>query len=157
MTSHFFSLLLPNGELSYHRTNCNWVGWISEDYSTAPDIIHTEVLWADIQIHYRISDGRKEKFTDSPHVREYGFRNPENFCWKIWNPGLWNPGYRFRNPESSGFDWQIRNPVPESGIYGMESRIQDCRGFSYIGRADSYLYNIIGDELLLNFDAKSQR
>ena len=47
---------------------------------------------------------------------------------KKWNPalfGIWNP--LCWNPESS-----TRNP--ESGIHIMESRIQDCPGFPYMGR-----------------------
>ena len=45
----------------------------------------------------------------------------ENFICEIWNPGPWNPEY-----SSSKFHWL----EVESGIHGMESRIQDCLGFS---------------------------
>ena len=44
-------------------------------------------------------------------VRELGFRNLGNFCLRnpesggkcaceMWNPGLWNPEYSLRNPDS---------------------------------------------------------
>ena len=46
----------------------------------------------------------RKKFTDSLHVREYGFRNQGNFSCKIRNPGLWNPEYSLRNPECFEFD-----------------------------------------------------
>ena len=38
----------------------------------------------------------------SPNVLQgnpvFGIR--ENFACEIWNPGLWNPEYSLRNPES---------------------------------------------------------
>ena len=100
-----------------------------------------------------------KKFTDSLHVREYGFWNLENSSCGFRKPGLWNMGYSSRNPESyrrlesriqviltntkiqyleSGIQLKESGiQYLESGIYGVESRIQDCRGFSYMGRADS--------------------
>ena len=55
----------------------------------------------------------------------FGFRpmqlNPGNFACGIWNPTN---------------DW-MRNPSTtdkESGMHSVESRIQDCLGFPYIGR-----------------------
>ena len=45
----------------------------------------------------------------------------------------------FHNPSSAGKDW---NPVLESGIHGVEFRIQDCLGFPYIVR-NLYFYVII--------------
>ena len=37
--------------------------------------------------------------------------------------------FGIQNPSSRDNDW---NPVP--GIHGVESRIQDCLGFPYVGR-----------------------
>ena len=72
------------------------------------------------------------------------FRNPANFC--VWNPesskGLpeepeswvWNTSkdgnseYKFHRHRSGIITW---NP---KGIPCMESRIQDCSGFLYMGR-----------------------
>ena len=59
------------------------------------------------------------------------------FACGIRNPGLWNPEYSLRNPESH---WRLesRIQVPltntqiqylESGIHGVESRIPDCLRF----------------------------
>ena len=39
----------------------------------------------------------------------------------------------FWNPESTVLESGIQ--YPESGIHSMESRIQDCPGFPYMGRA----------------------
>ena len=57
---------------------------------------------------------------ESPHVREFGFRNPASFSCRIQNPGPWNPDYSWRNPDPTN-DWSLesmlhqqkfRNPVP---------------------------------------------
>ena len=51
---------------------------------------------------------------------------------KKWNPALFG----------------IRNPLcwtqyPESGIHSMESRIQDCPGFPYMGRQEPrFLFDV---------------
>ena len=81
--------------------------------------------------------------SSSPRVRECGFQNPRNFCW-------WNPESGQLLVESGILGFGIRNPfkssiqVPltkteihylESVIHGVESRIQDCLGFPYIGRS----------------------
>ena len=85
-----------------------------------------------------------------PHVRESGLWNPGNFC--LWNlelsrillveSGIQNTAQAIQNPTN---DW---NPVPvaktgvqylESGIHGVESAIQDYRGFPYTERKS---YNI---------------
>ena len=72
----------------------------------------------------------------SPHVRKFGFWNPRNFGW--WNPESWalESGIllkiRIQNPR---FHWQRLEPSTwESRIHGLESRIQDCLGFPYMGR-----------------------
>ena len=72
--------------------------------------------------------------------------NREILLGGFQNPGLWNPEYIVRNPESR---WDFRTPDSivtdsgihylESGIHGMESRIQDCPGFPYMGRENSRL------------------
>ena len=51
----------------------------------------------------------------------------------------------FWNPESTVLESGIQ--YPESGIHSMESRIQDCPGFPYMGR--KYL-------IIPNFCAKFQ-
>ena len=48
-------------------------------------------------------------------------------------------GFRIQNPTQnwnpeSTFHWQSRNLFLKSGIYGVESRIQDCLEFSYMGQ-----------------------
>ena len=83
----------------------------------------------------------------SPYVRDFGFRNPGNFALGIWligeifacgiqKPGLWNREYSSRNPESY---LRLESAIQylESGIHGVESSIQDCLGFPYVGRAVS--------------------
>ena len=44
-----------------------------------------------------------------------------NSILEIWNPGLWNPVYSSRNPESY---WLLESGIQylESGMYGVESR-----------------------------------
>ena len=70
---------------------------------------------------------------------------------KIGNPGLWNPEYSLRNrsriPLTIGF--RIQDPLTkagiqflESGIQGVESTMQDCLGFPYIGPKKSGMQNI---------------
>ena len=93
---------------------------------------------------------KHEKFpsftSSSPHVRECGFRNPRNFCW--WNPesgkllvesgilgfGIRNPS-KDLNPESKVPLTKTGIQYLESGIQGVESRIQDCLRFPYIERS----------------------
>ena len=83
----------------------------------------------------------------SPHVRHFGFRNPGNFTLGIWligeifacgikKTGLWNREYSSWNPESH-LRLEFAIQYLESGIHGVESRIQDCLGFPYVGRAVS--------------------
>ena len=77
-------------------------------------------------------------FPESPHLRESGFReifacgiqNPENLSCGIWNPRFWDPEYSSRDPTNAGVHYL------EFGICGVESRIQDCLGFTYVGRLD---------------------
>ena len=65
-------------------------------------------------------------------------RNPENFC--LWNPEYWALEYGIqlmqgiRNPSSTDKNSGIQ--YLESRIHGVESRIQECLGFPYIGRND---------------------
>ena len=56
----------------------------------------------------------------------------------LWIPEfyrLWNPEFPqkvgIQNPSSTDKDW---NPPLQSGIHSVESRIQDCPGFPYVGR-----------------------
>ena len=53
----------------------------------------------------------RKKFTDSLHVREYGFWNPENFVVDsgILGFGIWDTAQGIRNPTD---DWN-----PESRLY----------------------------------------
>ena len=63
----------------------------------------------------------------------------------MWNPESWalEPGIQLKeyripltnviqNPNSTDKEYRIQ--YLESGIYGEESRIQDCLGFAYMGR-----------------------
>ena len=78
----------------------------------------------------------------SPHGRESGFRNPRNFCLRnlefasffLWNPESWalESGIQLKEcgilltigiQDTSSTD-------KESEIQNLESRIQDCLGFS---------------------------
>ena len=56
----------------------------------------------------------------------------EIFDVGIQNPGPWNLEYSCRNPESGIQDSTEKDL--ESGIHGVDSKIQDYLGFSYIGR-----------------------
>ena len=83
-----------------------------------------------------------ENFTVAPYKRipipasgkfllvESG-RIQETFSCGIRNPGLWNPECSSRNPESKFHRKAIRNPGQEFATHFVESRIQDCLGFSY--------------------------
>ena len=70
------------------------------------------------------------------YVRESVFQIREMFACGIRNPRLWNPDYCSRNSTN---DWnpESRIQVPlkkteiqylQSGIHGVESRIQECLG-----------------------------
>ena len=77
---------------------------------------------------------------NSRHVIESGFRNPVNFPCGIRNTaqgfrisltiGIWNPSSA---EKESGIQYL------ESGIPGVESRIQNCVGFPHIGRENPFL------------------
>ena len=70
----------------------------------------------------------------SPHVGESGFRTQGNFRL-LTDSGiqeilLWNSeslGFGFRNTYKAGLESGLQ--YLESGIHGMESKIQDCLGF----------------------------
>ena len=73
------------------------------------------------------------------------FRNPGNFCH--WNLESWTLESGIQLKESGILSTiEIRNPSPtekesridylESGIHGVEPRIQTCLGFPYIGRQE---------------------
>ena len=86
-------------------------------------------------------------------------RNPGGFCsWNSRNfesedcfpfgnrnPEFWNPEYNSRNtdptnewnPESKLRGQRFRYHYLESGIHGVESRIQDCPKFPYMERGDA--------------------
>ena len=49
----------------------------------------------------------------------------EKFACGIQNPGLWNPEYSSRNPEShKRLETRIQVPMTKTGIHYLESRIQ---------------------------------
>ena len=58
------------------------------------------------------------------HVRESGFRNREYFLpVEQGVPGLWNPKYSSRNPESQvPLTKNLESRTWESGIHNVESR-----------------------------------
>ena len=60
----------------------------------------------------------------------------------------------FWNPESTVLESGIQ--YPESGIHSMESRIQDCPGFPYMGRYVNVLLNrFINAKYVFSSDADS--
>ena len=66
-------------------------------------------------------------------TRKQSAKKPE----KKWNPPLFG----------------IRNPLrwnPESGIHSMESRIQDCPGFPYMGRPTVTRENVLTIRTVMN-------
>ena len=96
-----------------------------------------------------------------PRVREFGFRNPVNFCLEICRNqagkclvefGILGVGIRntlsSRNPDPAN-DWNPNNPnspdkkvgiqFPESGIHSLEFTIQDRLGFPYMGASSTVL------------------
>ena len=90
----------------------------------------------------------------SPHVRDSGIR--EIFACGIWNPGkfngLWNleswaleSGLQLKQ---SGILLMIhlktKTQCPESGIQGIESSIQDCLGFRYMGTIPLFICKELG-------------
>ena len=71
----------------------------------------------------------------------------EIFACGIRNPGLWIPEYSSRNPKShKQLESRIQVSLTKTRIqyleykfHGVESRIQDCLGFSYIWRNNSFV------------------
>ena len=59
------------------------------------------------------------------------------FAWRVRNPGLWDPWFHSRNPES-------RQRL-ESGIPSSESSVQDCLGLTCMGRHVYFSSNISSD------------
>ena len=72
----------------------------------------------------------------SPHIRQSGFQNRENFC--SWNPQSRSLGSEIQAQgiHESSTGQGISNPVPgiQSGMHSLQSIIQDCFELSYIGR-----------------------
>ena len=79
-----------------------------------------------------------------PHLR-----NPDSRIWKIFDSGIWNPGYFcLWNLESWALEYGIQLKESriqvqltktgikclDSGIHGIESRNQDCLGIPYKGQ-----------------------
>ena len=62
--------------------------------------------------------------------------NPDS---KIFEVFAWNPEFSARDTESE-FSWQgMRNPVPGNrNHHSVESRIQECLGWPYIGQYEAY-------------------
>ena len=85
----------------------------------------------------------------SAHVRESGFWNPWNFC--LWNLESWVLECGVQLNESGILRRiGVQSKVPlektgkkclESGIHGLESRIQDCLGFPYMRRKAAHIKN----------------
>ena len=96
-----------------------------------------------------------------PRVREFGFRNPVNFCLEICRNqagkclvefGILGVGIRntlsSRNPDPAN-DWNPNNPNSpdkkcgiqflESGIRSLAFTIQDRLGFPYMGASSTVL------------------
>ena len=86
-----------------------------------------------------------------PHVRrESGFRNPRSFCSQILESQALESGIQPKEPRiplTIGF--RIKDPLTKAGIQylefvieGVESTIQECLGFLYIGRKISRTQNV---------------
>ena len=69
----------------------------------------------------------------SNNVFQYGkIRTPKQSAKKRIKTGKKMESTSFWNPESTALESGIQ--YPGSGIHSMESRIQDCPGFPYMGR-----------------------
>ena len=69
----------------------------------------------------------------SNNVFQYGkIRTPKQSAKKRIKTGKKMESTSFWNPESTVLESGIQ--YPGSGIHSMESRIQDCPGFPYMGR-----------------------
>ena len=91
----------------------------------------------------------------SAHVRESGFWNQRNFC--LWNLESWALESGIKESRNQGIKESgillrigIQSKVPlektgikclESGIHGVESRIQDCLGFPNMRRKAAHVKN----------------
>ena len=65
-----------------------------------PGLCFSVIIVTVSDLHTNLDSIQSYRHCKSPHVRESGFRNPENCCFKIRNPALWNPEYNPRNPDS---------------------------------------------------------
>ena len=77
------------------------------------------------------------------------YGNPDSgilqiFVSGIRNPGPWNPEYSCRNPESTFHRKRSGIQSLESGNHGVESRIQDCLEFLYMGREIALTFHVGG-------------
>ena len=83
----------------------------------------------------------------NPEIQEHfacEIRLRENVVCGIRNTaqGIWNPTIMgIQNPRSTDKDW--KSPVFKLWFHGMESRIQDCLGFLYMGRCFSRYVTLI--------------
>ena len=100
-----------------------------------PGCIWTSLIWTDDPYGWTLSASRKVTYitresnkTIHPRYGNQDSEIRENFTCAIRNPGLWNSEY------SSREDWSlvpgIRNP------HGVESSLQDCHGFPYVGETN---------------------
>ena len=85
----------------------------------------------------------------SAHVRESGFWNPWNFCLCNLESWVLECGVQL-NESGILLRIGVQSKVPlektgkkclESGIHGLESRIQDCLGFPYMRRKAAHVKN----------------
>ena len=109
-------------------------------------------LWSTWLLHWCqriIDDNYKMLKKASARVRESGFWNPWNFC--LWNLESWvlECGVQL-NESGILLKIGVQSKVPlektgkkclESGIHGLESRIQDCLGFPYMRRKAAHVKN----------------
>ena len=64
--------------------------------------------------------------TYTQEIFAYGIQNLRNSSCGMENPGLWNPEYSSRNPESHlRLESRIQVPLTKTGIQCVESGIQD--------------------------------
>ena len=93
-----------------------------------------------------VSEARRIACENTPHIRKYGAWNRRNSC--LWIPESWalEPGKQFKESgipltTESGIQvpLNLESSTLEPRIHSMESRIQDCLGFPYMGRENCRL------------------
>ena len=85
---------------------------------------------------YELMGKSKIRYPNTRHRILKGNTNSgisETFSFGIRNPGLWNPGFSSRSPES-----RIQAPLTRNPGMTAWTRIQDCLGLPYIRERQNY-------------------